>query len=47
MQSIYIKFLTKEDRVRGFYKLATRAGISSLPGESRQASDRGSLAKNC
>lgn len=32
MQTIYIKFLTPEDRVRGFYELATRARIGSLPG---------------
>ena len=33
MQTIFIRFLTQEDRVRGFYELATRARISSLPGE--------------
>jgi len=25
MQTIFIRFLTHEDRVRGFYELATRA----------------------
>jgi hypothetical protein len=32
MQTIYVKFLTEEDRARGFYELATRSHISSLPG---------------
>ncbi|HEV3006022.1 MAG TPA: hypothetical protein VGX78_16255 [Pirellulales bacterium] len=32
MQTVYIRFQTQEDRVRGFYELATRAHISSLPG---------------
>jgi hypothetical protein len=32
MQTVYIRFPTQEDRVRGFYELATRAHISSLPG---------------
>jgi hypothetical protein len=36
MQTIFIRFLTQEDRVRGFYELATRARISSLPGEMYQ-----------
>jgi len=36
MQTIFIRFLTHEDRVRGFYELATRARISSLPGELYQ-----------
>src|SRR5260370_38300633 len=36
MQTIFIRFLTQEDRVRGFYELATRARISSLPGEIYQ-----------
>lgn len=36
MQSIFIRFLTQEDRVRGFYELATRARISGLPGETYQ-----------
>jgi hypothetical protein len=36
MQSVYIRFLTQEDRVRGFYELATRARVSSLPGEVYQ-----------
>jgi hypothetical protein len=33
MQTLYIKFLTQDDRVRGFYELATRSRIGSLPGE--------------
>src|SRR5207244_6657193 len=31
MQTVCIRFLSQEDRVRGFYQLATRARISSLP----------------
>lgn len=33
MPTVFIRFQTQEDRVRGFYELATRARISSLPGE--------------
>lgn len=36
MQTVFIKFPTPEDRVRGFYELATRAHISSLPDEVYQ-----------
>lgn len=36
MQTVYIRFQTQEDRVRGFFELATRANISSLPGEVYQ-----------
>ena len=36
MQTVFIRFLSHEDRVRGFYELATRARISSLPGEIYQ-----------
>jgi hypothetical protein len=36
MQSVFIRFVTPEDRVRGFYELATRARIGSLPGEIYQ-----------
>lgn len=36
MPTIFIQFLTQEDRVRGFYELATRARINSLPGETYQ-----------
>jgi hypothetical protein len=36
MQTIFIRFLSEEDRVRGFYELATRAHISSLPGQLYQ-----------
>jgi hypothetical protein len=33
MRSVFIRFSTQEDRVRGFYELATRARIASFPGE--------------
>jgi hypothetical protein len=36
MQTLYVKFWTHEDRVRGFYELATRARIASFPGEVYQ-----------
>lgn len=36
MQTVFIRFSTRDDRVRGFYELATRAHISSLPGEIYQ-----------
>ena len=36
MQTTFIRFLTHEDRVRGFYELATRASCSSFPGELYQ-----------
>ncbi len=36
MHTVFIRFLTQDDRVRGFYELATRAHISSLPGEVYQ-----------
>ena len=36
MQTIYIKFLSIDDRVKGFYELITRARVSSLPGEVYQ-----------
>jgi hypothetical protein len=36
MQTMFIRFLTEDDRVRGFYEMATRARISSLPGELYQ-----------
>jgi hypothetical protein len=36
MQTLYIKFLTQDDRVRGFYELATRSRVGSLPGEVYQ-----------
>jgi len=36
MQTIFVRFLTHDDRVRGFYELATRARISSFPGELYQ-----------
>lgn len=36
MQSIFIRFVSEEDRVRGFATLAKRARISSLPGQVYQ-----------
>ena len=32
MHSLFIRFLTEDDRVRGFYELVTRSRVSSLPG---------------
>ncbi len=32
MQIAYIKFTSREDQVRGFYALATKAQVTSLPG---------------
>jgi hypothetical protein len=37
MQTVYIKFLTEQDRVKGFYQLATRARVGSLPDQVYQA----------
>lgn len=31
MQTVFISFLSDNDRARGFYELATRARISSFP----------------
>lgn len=36
MQTVFIRFLTNEDRVRGFYELATRSRVSSLPSQVYQ-----------
>jgi hypothetical protein len=36
MQTVYIKFTTDEDRVQGFYELARRARVGSLPGHVYQ-----------
>lgn len=36
MQTIFIKFVTQEDRVRGFYELAIRDRVGSFPGEVYQ-----------
>ena len=36
MQTVFIRFATQEDRVRGFYELATRSRIGSFPGEIYQ-----------
>ncbi len=32
MQTIFVRFVTEQDRVRGFYEMATRAHINSFPG---------------
>lgn len=36
MQTVFIKFLTPQDRVRGFYVVARRSRINSFPGEVYQ-----------
>ena len=36
MQTIYIKFLSEADRARGFFELAKRSRIGSLPGQIYQ-----------
>ena len=36
MQTVYIKFTSPEHRERGFYELATRSRLASLPGEIYQ-----------
>jgi hypothetical protein len=36
MQTVYIKFLDERGRTEGFYELATRARVSSLPGRIYQ-----------
>ena len=36
MQTVYIKFLTEADRVQGFFELARRSRIGSLPGHIYQ-----------
>jgi len=33
MKTIYIKFNSRTEQVRGFYQLATRAWVTSLPDE--------------
>ena len=37
MHAVFIKFLTRDDRVRGFYELATKAKVGSFPDEIYQA----------
>jgi hypothetical protein len=39
MSTIYIKFATHEERVRGFFELATRSRVKSLPGEVYEVPD--------
>jgi hypothetical protein len=36
MQSVFIRFVSEDDRVRGFASLAKRVQISSLPGHVYQ-----------
>ena len=36
MQTVFIKFSSQDDRVRGFYELATKAQIGSFPNEVYQ-----------
>jgi hypothetical protein len=36
MQTVHIKFLTENDRTRGFYELARRSRVGSLPGRVHQ-----------
>ena len=36
MQTLYIRFTSEADRERGFYELATRARVTSLPGQIYQ-----------
>ncbi len=36
MQTVYIKFLTEADRARGFFELAKRSRVGSLPGQVYQ-----------
>ena len=36
MQTIFVKFLSEADRAKGFFELAKRSGIGSLPGQVYQ-----------
>jgi hypothetical protein len=36
IQTVYVKFLTEADRAKGFFELAKRSGIGSLPGQVYQ-----------
>ncbi|MGO9464268.1 MAG: hypothetical protein ACLQVF_08945 [Isosphaeraceae bacterium] len=36
MHTVFIKFTSHDDRVRGFYELATRARVGSFPDEIYQ-----------
>ena len=36
MQTVYLKFLTEPGRAKGFFELAKRSRISSLPGQVYQ-----------
>lgn len=39
METVFIRFATQEDRVRGFCQLATRSRISSFPGRRSKRAD--------
>ena len=41
MRTVYIKFLTEADRAKGFFELAKRSGIGSLPGQVYQVQREG------
>ena len=36
MQSVFVRFVTEEDRARGFATMAKRSRVSSLPGQVYQ-----------
>ena len=36
MQTVFVKFLSEADRAKGFFELAKRSGIGSLPGQVYQ-----------
>jgi hypothetical protein len=36
MQTVYVRFLTEADRARGFFEIAKRSRIASLPGHVYQ-----------
>jgi hypothetical protein len=36
MQTVFIKFSSQDDRIRGFYELATKARVGSFPNEIYQ-----------
>jgi hypothetical protein len=36
VRTLYITFLSEQDRVQGFYELVTRARVSSLPNQVYQ-----------
>ncbi len=36
MQTVYVKFLSESDRAKGFFELAKRSRVGSLPGHVYQ-----------